>query len=132
METLNNTKSIDHFSDKLSKELAQRNIYDVEEVNALIKVSVRQMLSDLIVENIPRIEQEYNNLLVQQSKNRVGTPAYVEMGYKLALLKGKRASARALVRDALSKRDYTRLKKFITDKFGKEIIEQFHREKEKW
>ena len=118
-------KIITDFSESLANEIAQRKIYNIEGISILIEVRTKLLIRDLMNEYSTEAEKDYLKLLDQQSRNRINTNAYVQMGYKLAAAKQRKASANRAANNMGKEDDYQRLKNFVSHKFGREAINDF-------
>lgn len=118
-------KVIKEFSKELAKEISERKIYDLSEVVSLIEVRTKFCIIDLMREYSTQAEIDYNNLLEEQSKNRIGSPAYISLGYKISSAKQRKSSANRAANNMGRKDDYQRLKNFVSHKFGNEALNDF-------
>jgi len=119
-------KIITDFSESLANEIAQRKIYDLEEISILIQTRTRFLLRDMMNEYSTEAEKEYLKLLDQQSKNNLNSTAYVQMGYKLSAAKQRKAAANRAANNMGRDDDYQKLKDFIINKFGEEVLNDFY------
>ena len=54
---------------ELSSKISDYSVYDIEEVATLIKVEIKFLLKDIMLEYSTQQEREYLKLLEEQSKN---------------------------------------------------------------
>lgn len=87
---------IENFARELASEMANRNIFNMDEFVALIKTRFRIAYSDIINTESEKHEKEYYELLERQSKNRIGSAAYIETAYKLSAAKYKKKTLNRL------------------------------------
>ena len=118
-------KIITEFSEQLAKEIAERKIYDFAEISSLIEVRTKFCIRDLMREYSTQAESDYIKLLEEQSKNRIGSTAYISLGYKLSAAKQKKAAANRAANNMGREDDYENLKRFVSHKFGKEALNDF-------
>lgn len=118
-------KIITDFSEQLAKEIAERKIYDFAEISSLIQVRTKFLLRDMMSEYSTQAERDYLKLLDEQSKNRLNSAAYVQMGYKLSAAKQRKAAANRAANNMGREDDYQKLKNFVSHKFGKEALNDF-------
>lgn len=117
--------AITDFANSLAQEIAQRQIFDVNEIASMIKVRTNFAIRELMNEYTTESEKEYMNLVYQQSRQRVGSKEYIEFGYKLAALKHKKAAANRAANNLKRQDDYQLLKNFVIDKFGDDVYNEF-------
>jgi len=119
-------KLITEFSSSLAKEISERKIYDLQEVSLLIKLRLDFVLRDLMNQYSTEAEIEYISLLTQQSKNRIGSKEYIQLGYKLAAARQKKSSANRAANNMGREDDYQRLKNFISSEYGDIALTKFY------
>tara|TARA_R110000823_G_C15554163_1_gene459670 strand:- start:66 stop:485 length:420 start_codon:yes stop_codon:yes gene_type:complete len=117
---------INELSIELSNKISKLVVYDVKEVATLIKVEIKFLIKDIILEYATQAEKEYLKLLEEQSKNKIGSLSYTKLGYKLSAAKQKKAAANRTAHNMNRQDDLHNLKKFIIDKFGKQVIKEFN------
>jgi len=122
-------KTLTEFSGKLAEEISDRKIYDITEISNLIQVRTKFVLRDIMNEFSTEAELHYLKLLDEQSKNRLNSPEYVQLGYKLAAAKQRKSAANRAANNMGREDDYQRLKNFVSDKFGVESLNEFLNEK---
>jgi len=116
------------FSLRLANEIAQRNIYDIDEVATLIKVNIESELGSLIRENAEKVEAKYQEVLQRQAKNRIGSKEYIDLGYQLARLKHEKKAMNKAADKEKRDRMYSLLRAFIIDRLGGEFLNDFYDE----
>ncbi len=117
---------INKMSIELSSKISDYAVYDIEEVATLIKVEVKFLLKDIMLEYATQQEKEYLKLLDEQSKNKIGSLSYVKLGYKLSAAKQKKAAANRSAHNMNKQDELYYLKKFISNKFGKKVLKEFN------
>lgn len=116
------------FSLRLANEIAQRNIYDTDEVATLIKVNIESELVGLIRENAEKVDLRYQEVLQRIAKTRIGSKEYVELGYQLSRLKHEKKAMNKAADKETRDRMYSRLRTFIIDRLGEEFLNDFYDE----
>ena len=116
------------FSLRLANEIAQRNIYDTDEVATLIKVNIESELGSLIRENAEKVDLRYQEVLQRIAKTRIGSKEYVELGYQLSRLKHEKKAMNKAADKEKRDRMYSLLRAFIIDRLGEEFLNDFYDE----
>lgn len=120
-------KVITDFSEQLAREIAERNVYDINDIAALIESRVNMCVRDIVDEYTTQAEMEYMRLLDRQSKNKIGGTEYILLGYKIAAAKQKKAAANRASNNMRKEDEYSRLKDFVEINFGKDVLDEFFR-----
>lgn len=118
--------TIKQFANELSIELSKRNLFDIDEVSAVISARMSGFVTTVVKAHSTDAENQYIELLEKQSKVPLHSKEYVKIGYKLSLLKNKKARANRAVYSIKSVDQLPRLKKFIKDKYGVEVLKEFY------
>jgi uncharacterized protein YbcI len=92
----------------------------------LIKSQIRSCLYDLINEQSTQAEREYFKLVELASMEKVGTPAYTQIGYKISLARNKKVMINRAKSDLSNQSEYQQLKEFVKSTFGNEVLEEFY------
>ena len=119
------SKSINACAEALAKEISERRIYNLEEIKILIAVRFNDALIDFVKEHISQNEKEYFDLLQQQAKNKIGSPQYLSMGYKLAAAKHKKTTSNRILNEVRQDDMFVLLRKFVVAKYGQEVFDEF-------
>jgi hypothetical protein len=119
------SQSIEHCALALAREITERKFCDIEEIKTLISVRFKDALIDFIKEQSANEEKEWMKLLEIQAKNKQGTQAYLETGYKLAAQKHRKAITNRLNNNVKQNHKVSHLRKFVIERFGEESIHQF-------
>lgn len=116
--------TIKKLADDLANELAERRQWDLENIKSLIYVKFRSTLLDMINDQHTFEEKQYLIALDQQSKNRIGSTEYIKLGYTLSALKAKKAHTNRLANNVKREDSLTKLKAYVTEKWGIEELNQ--------
>lgn len=123
-------KIITDFSERLAKEIADRKIYDFEEISTLIQVRTSFLLRDMINEYSTEAQRDYLELLKERSKYKINSTAFLKMGYKISVAKQRKADANRAANMMGRQDDYQKLKNFVSHKFGLKVLNEFYNQKE--
>lgn len=119
------SQSIEHCALALAKEITERKFCDVEEIKTLISVRFKDTLIDFIKEQSSFEEKEYIKLLEIQSKNKIGSSNYFEIGMKLSLQKHKKAITNRLHHNVKQNHQVIHLRKYVVEHFGEQALMNF-------
>jgi hypothetical protein len=115
---------------EIAKEIAERpRIMDIDSVATMIEMRIKLSMLDFVSEYSTKEEGEYLQLLTLQSKQKVGTPEYNKIAYKLTEAKAKKAAANRAVNNISHENKYQELKKWFIEKYGRETFDTFISEK---
>lgn len=111
---------IQSVSDEIAKEIITRPKFDLEEISGIIKFRLKESILEIMLANVEKEEMQYHRLLVEQSNLKLGSPKYVEMGYKLALAKNKKAVANRAVNNVKQNTKLSAVILYIKENFGED------------
>lgn len=118
-------------SDQLAKDISERNIMDLGEVSFLIETRIKSSLNEILIQTLPKEEQEYLNLLTEQLKHRQGSPQYSKICVQITRSKMKKAAANRLVNNKSREDKLSQLKEFVLGRFGRSVLDDFDAEQSK-
>lgn len=125
MKTKINLKSVDHCADALAREISTRRIFDIEEVKTLIAVRIKSALPDILDENSINVQNEYDRLLAQSRKVKLGSPEYIMLGYELARAKAALKKSNRLLNHIRKDQANESLRAFVLEKYGESALDGF-------
>jgi len=120
------SKSIDKCAKDLAEAISERNPFSIDEVKTMIVVRFKACLQEFVKEYVNENEKEYFSLLEQQSKNRIGSHSYIQLGYKLSAARHKKAVTNRIMNEIKSDDRFIQFKNFVTEKFGEDIVKEFY------
>lgn len=118
-------KAIERVSAEIANEIKDRNYFDMESVSALIKMRIHGALHEMAQEFATKEEINYLRLVEKQKRLPKGSAEYYEIGHQLQFAKHAKSSANRLANNLKKEDRYTKLKEYIIDLFGKEILKDF-------
>jgi hypothetical protein len=118
---------IDRVSTEIAQEIITRPKFDVEEISNIIKFRIKESMLDILLSNVEKEEVTYHRLLLEQSNHRVGSPKYVENGYKLAIAKNKKAIANRAVHNTRNKTKLGIAINYIKDNYKNFDLENLYK-----
>ena len=100
------------------------NTLEKEKVEMLIEMSMRSSIDEMAADLRSETEKRYQVLLEQQAKLH-GTKEYIQIGYKLAILKGRIKQLNSLRQELEKNSKYEKLKNFVVSNYGEEVLNNF-------
>jgi len=124
-------KIIKDFSRRIAEQIAERDLYDVEKIADFIKVQVEFCMDSIVEGYKTKAEKRYEDLLEEQSKNIANIRKYIELGYRLAIAKKRKAIVNRMQSTIKTQNKYKKLKAYIEKTCGEQMLEEFFIELER-
>lgn len=118
------SESIQKCALDLAQSIADRNVFDVKEIEQLIYIRFQDCLSQFINEFASKNELEYQRLVKEQSKHRMGTHQYIELAFKLSAAKHKKTVTNRIVNNIAREDKYKTALRYIVEKHGEEAARE--------
>jgi len=127
--------TIKKLASTLAVEISERRVYNIPEIETMIYVQVKSSMKEILKEELTDQEKEYYKALELQSVLKVGSQQYVQNGYKLGLLKQKKAMINRSLAQINRETTNTNLKDFVREIHGLDVLMEIlnkdkHEEKE--
>lgn len=109
----------------IARKVAAGGVMNVDDTAEMIAATIKLSMPDILEEFSTIEEKAYTKLLQQAQSLRVGSKEYLEVGYKLSLLKKRKATANRAANNVRREDNYSRLRHFIVDDYDPAIIAAF-------
>lgn len=116
---------IDEHAEMISSELIEIRIYDIDRLKAQLKVRLKDAIKNSLQSFKVEGEDELNILLDKQAI--VGTGDR-NLNRKISVASGKVKEARRALHTIRDWDEYLSLKKFIREKFGDAVMDEFYKD----
>ena len=118
-------ESIAHYATQISKELAERNIYDPKEFQAFLKVRLHDAINEIVSIETEDLEKQRQDLAAQLTPN-ISKQEKLRIEYKLKVLRPRLKELNRVKKSFEDYSEYVQLKHYIEERYGYGVIEDFY------
>jgi hypothetical protein len=90
---------IQEFAEEITTDIISRHRFDKNEIEVMIAVKLKSTIISIINDSISSLERNHLALLTEQSKHKIGSSKYIELGFKLAISKAKKGAANKAINE---------------------------------
>lgn len=114
---------LNDFSKNIAEEIATKRFYELEEIKAIASARLYWALGELLKEQIKTIDREIMELRIELANSPKSKQHVISL--KLSKEKEKRKLYMSAADEYEGLNNFRLLKKYVKEKFGKEVIEDF-------
>lgn len=119
------SQTIKTISAEIAHEIADMKMLDINNVSKMIEMRIKMALYSIVSEYSTKEEQDYIDLLNEQSRHYVGSKRYNEIAYKITQTKFKKKLANRMLNNMMQDHKYGMFKDYIINRYGREVFDDF-------
>jgi len=117
---------MDEFSEKIAIEISEKRMFQISEIKAIAKVHLWFSIKECLKLQITELEKKHRHLSELYNNQNVPNYKKIKIASDLNKLKSEKKDANKLLHIIFDYDEYTQLKKYIEQKYGYSILEDFY------